>query len=63
MKDIVLVQKLVETLLNMAVNIFVTFMLCFSGGSGNSQALEQKLFKLQEEVTELHRRRGEVTHY
>jgi autophagy-related protein 16 len=34
----------------------------FSGGGsgGNNQALEQKLFKLQEEVTELHRRRGEV---
>ncbi|XP_062597935.1 autophagy-related protein 16-1-like, partial [Saccostrea cucullata] len=31
------------------------------GGGGNSQALEQKLFKLQEELTELHRRRGENT--
>ncbi|XP_056004694.1 autophagy-related protein 16-1-like [Ostrea edulis] len=31
------------------------------GSGGNNQALEQKLFKLQEEVTELHRRRGENT--
>lgn len=35
-----------------------------SGGKGGekTQALEQKVFKLQEELTELHRRRGEVNY-
>lgn len=32
-------------------------------GSEKIAALEQKLFKLQEEVTELHRQKGEVIHH
>ena len=38
-------------------------MMFFSTGSpqaGNEKHLEQKIFKLQEEVTELHRNKGEV---
>ena len=30
------------------------------GGSEKAAALEQKLYKLQEELTELHRQKGEV---
>lgn len=41
---------------------FVT--LHYSGGGGGggerTHALEQKLFRLQEELTELHKKRGEV---
>ena len=44
----------------------VLYFLIYRGGATGSkggektQALEQKVFKLQEELTELHRRRGEV---
>ena len=56
-------------------NVIVTFSVCvFSsstggggGGSGNGSekiaSLEQKLFKLQEELTELHRQKGEVSYF
>ena len=45
--------------------IVVTFLPCYvfrgggSGGGENSRALEQKCLKLQEELTELHKKRGE----
>lgn len=32
-------------------------------GSGTDKALEQKLFKLHEELTDLHRKRGEVCYF
>lgn len=32
-----------------------------SGGGGGERALEQKLFRIQEELTELHKKRGEVS--
>ena len=38
------------------------YIFCSGGGGGEkTQALEHKLYKLQEELTELHRKRGEVS--
>ena len=41
------------------------FFTCTRGGGGSSsgktQALEQKMFKLQEELTDMHRKKGEVS--
>ena len=32
-----------------------------SGGGGSGKAVDQRLLKLQEELTEMHRKKGEVS--